>query len=131
MDERDIAGVPCQVITPDGDGPWPVLVWIHGGGWVIGRAAESTVTAQRLAVAAGCVVVNVDYRLAPEHPFPAALDDCVAVARWVLAHAAEVGGDPARVAVGGDSAGGNLSAVVANEVPGPASSSSSCTRSST
>ena len=116
--DRDIAGVPCQVITPDGEGPWPVLVWIHGGGWVIGRASESTVTAERLAVAAGCVIVSVDYRLAPEHPFPAALDDCGAVVRWVLERAGEIGGDPARVAVGGDSAGGNLSAVVANEVSG-------------
>jgi acetyl esterase len=115
---REIAGVACEVVTPPGLGPWPVLIWIHGGGWVIGTAAESCITCQRLAAGAGCIVVNVDYRLAPEHPFPAAPDDCTAVTRWVLAHAAELGGDPARVAVGGDSAGGNLSAVVANEVPG-------------
>jgi acetyl esterase len=95
-----------------------VLIWIHGGGWVIGTAAESSITCQRLAVGAGCVVVNVDYRLAPEHPFPAAPEDCTSVTRWVLDHAAELDGDPARVAIGGDSAGGNLSAVVANEVPG-------------
>jgi acetyl esterase len=118
VEPREIAGVPCEVITPPGEGARPVLIWIHGGGWVVGTAAESTVTCQRLAVGAGCIVVNVDYRLAPEHPFPAAPDDCTAVARWVLDHAAELGGDPARVAIGGDSAGGNLSAVVANEVPG-------------
>jgi len=118
VEPREIAGVPCEVITPPGAGARPVLIWIHGGGWVVGTAAESTVTCQRLAVGAGCIVVNVDYRLAPEHPFPAAPDDCTAVARWVLDHAAELGGDPARVAIGGDSAGGNLSAVVANEVPG-------------
>ncbi len=120
--DREIAGVPCQVITPEGEPPgggrWAVLIWIHGGGWVIGQASECTVSASRLAVRARCIVVNVDYRLAPEHPFPAALDDCVAVTRWVLEHAGELGGNPARVAVGGDSAGGNLSAVVANEVPG-------------
>ena len=119
---QEIAGVPCEVITPGGEAPgdrgWPVLIWIHGGGWVIGQAAESTITASRLGARAGCVVVNVDYRLAPEHPYPAAPDDCVAVTRWVLEHAGEFGGDPTRVAVGGDSAGGNLSAVVANEVPG-------------
>ena len=115
---REIAGVPCEVITPPGNGARPVLIWLHGGGWVVGTAAESTVTCRRLAAGAGCIVVNVDYRLAPEHPYPAAPDDCAAVTRWVLDHAAELGGDPARVAIGGDSAGGNLSAVVANEVPG-------------
>ena len=108
-----------------------MLIWIHGGGWVIGQARpRCAVTAQRLSAAAGCVVVNVDYRLAPEHPFPAAPDDCWRSTRWVLAHAGEIGGDPARVAVGGDSAGGNLSAVVANEVPAWCSNSS-CTRSRT
>jgi acetyl esterase len=116
--ERTIARVPCQVVTPNGDGPFPVLVWFHGGGWVIGSAALSLGTCRDLAAGAGCVVVDVDYRLAPEDAFPAAPDDCVAVTRWVLDHAAEIGGDPGRVAVGGDSAGGNLAAVVANEVPG-------------
>ena len=86
--QREIAGVPCEVITPPGNGARPVLIWIHGGGWVVGTAAESTVTCQRLAAGAGCIVVNVDYRLAPEHPFPAAPDDCAAVTRWVLDHAA-------------------------------------------
>ena len=120
IDRRDIAGVPCIVVTPevDADGPLPVLVWIHGGGWVIGSAESSLPTCRDLAEAAGCVVVDVDYRLAPEDPFPAPVDDCVAVTRWVLEHAGELGGDPARVAIGGDSAGGNLSAVVSLEVPG-------------
>lgn len=111
-------GVPVQVSWPEGDGPHPVFVWIHGGGWVIGSATESDVTARQLCTRAGCIVVNVDYRLAPEHPFPAAVEDCLAAARWTLDHIAELGGDPARVAVGGDSAGGNLAAVVAQELPG-------------
>ncbi|MCU0269323.1 MAG: alpha/beta hydrolase [Acidimicrobiales bacterium] len=118
IEERELAGVPCLVVTPHGERPLPVLVWLHGGGFVIGSAAESLHTARDLAARAGCLVVSVDYRLAPEHPAPAAADDCVAVARWVLEHAAELGGDPTRVAIGGDSAGGNLSAVVALEVPG-------------
>jgi len=116
--EQEIAGVPCRTVTPHGSGPFPVLIWLHGGGWVIGSAGLSLATACDLASGAGCVVISVDYRLAPEHRFPAAPDDCVAVTRWVLDHAGEIGGDPDRVAIGGDSAGANLSAVVANEVPG-------------
>jgi acetyl esterase len=113
VEERVLAGVPSIVVTPHGDGPFPVLVWIHGGGWVIGTAGESLATAKDLAAAAGCVVVSLDYRLAPEHKAPAAMDDCIAATEWVLSNAAEVGGDSNRVAVGGDSAGGNLSALVA------------------
>ena len=105
------AGVPGITVTPEGTGPFPVMVWIHGGGWVIGSADESIATARDLAAGAGCIVVSLDYRLAPEHKAPAAVDDCVAAVGWVLDHAAEIGGDPARVAVGGDSAGGNLAAL--------------------
>jgi acetyl esterase len=117
---RTIEGVKCQMIKPAGapSGPLPLLIWIHGGGFVIGSAENSEGTARRLANGAACVVVNVDYPLAPEAKFPAGVDACLAVAKWVKAHAAELGGDPARIAVGGDSAGGNLSAIVANEVPG-------------
>ena len=117
-DVRDVeaAGVPVRVYTPNGTGPFGILVWFHGGGWVIGSVADSDVTARELADGAGVVVVSVDYRLAPEHRFPAAVDDCLAATEWVLANAAELGGDPARVAVGGDSAGGNLAAVVSQQL---------------
>lgn len=118
VEAREIAGVPCQVVTPNGDGPFPVLVWIHGGGFVIGSAELSLGVARELAAGATCVIVSVDYGLAPENRFPGPVDECAAVTRWVLEHAGELGGDPARVAIGGDSAGGNLSAVVALEVPG-------------
>ena len=91
--------------APDGG---PVLVWFHGGGWTIGSATDASATCRDLAAQAGCVVVNVDYRLAPEHPFPQPLDDAVAVYRWCLDHAEEIGGDASRIAVGGDSAGGYL-----------------------
>jgi acetyl esterase len=106
-------GVPGITVTPNGEGPFPVLVWIHGGGWVIGSADESIATARDLAAGAGCIVVSLDYRLAPEHKAPAAADDCITAVGWVLEHAHEFGGDPQRVAVGGDSAGGNLAALVA------------------
>jgi acetyl esterase len=115
---RTLGGVPTLVVTPVGGGPFPVLVWFHGGGWVIGSAAQSLHTAKDLAAGAGVVVVVPDYRLAPEHPFPAAFDDTLAVTRAVLELASELGGPGAQVAVGGDSAGGNLAALAALFVPG-------------
>jgi acetyl esterase len=118
VEKRTVGGVPCLIVTPVGSGPMPILVWFHGGGWVIGSAELSLHTAKDLAAGAGCVVVVPDYRLAPEHPFPAAYDDALSVARAVLEQADQLGGDPARVAVGGDSAGGNLAAVAALGVPG-------------
>lgn len=109
-------GVACEVIIPHGDGPHPTLVWFHGGGWVIGSAATSVAICRDLAAAARCAVVSVDYRLAPEHRAPAAMMDCLGVTSWVLEHGREIGLDHTRVAVGGDSAGGNLAALVAQEL---------------
>jgi acetyl esterase len=116
VEDRTVPGpagaIPVRVYTPAGEPPFPVLVFFHGGGWVIGSVEGSDSTARALANASGCVVVSVEYRLAPEHKFPAAADDAYAATAWVAEHAAEIGGDPRRVAVGGVSAGGNLAAVV-------------------
>lgn len=118
VERSEIAGVPVHLVEPHGTEPFPVLVWFHGGGWVIGSSELSVPVCAELASRAGCLVVSVDYSLAPEHPFPRGLEDCLSVGEWVLEHAAEIGGDPSRVAVGGDSAGGNLATVVAQEVDG-------------
>jgi len=105
-------GVTADIHVPRGEGPFPVLVYLHGGGWICGSPATHRKLAHRFAEA-GFLVVNVDYRLAPEHPFPAPFDDCLFAVRWAAAEAARFGGDPARLAVGGDSAGGNLTAATA------------------
>lgn len=105
--------IPVRAYTPEGSGPFPCLVYFHGGGWVIGDIETHDGSCRELCNAAGCVVVSVDYRLAPEHKFPAAADDCFAALKWVAANVASLNVDASRLAVGGDSAGGNLSAVVA------------------
>ncbi len=99
-------------IGADSDQVLGGLVWFHGGGFVIGDLDTTDSTARALANASGAMVVSVDYRLAPEHPFPAAVDDAVAAYDWVVANAASLRLDATRLAVGGDSAGGNLAAVV-------------------
>ena len=100
-------------IGTDASAALPCLVFFHGGGWVIGDIASHDQVCRRLANAAKCAVLSVDYRLAPEHKFPAAYDDCVSAMRFAVQHSSEIGADPARIAVGGDSAGGNLAAAAA------------------
>jgi acetyl esterase len=113
-EEIEVAGRRTVVYRPRaGIAPQPCVVNFHGGGWVQGNPEQSQWFASRLSVRNRCVVVSPAYRLAPEHPFPAAVDDARAVVEWVVEHADELGIDPQRVAVMGDSAGGNLAAVAA------------------
>jgi acetyl esterase len=102
----------ARVYRPEGERPLPTVIFLHGGGWVIGDLDTHDNMARNICKSAGAVVVAVDYRLAPEHPFPAAAEDAAAAARWIAQHLDEFGGDQ-RLGVAGDSAGGNLAAVVA------------------
>ena len=114
--ETAVGTIPVRTYRPagvDAATPLPTLVYFHGGGWVIGDLDTHDVLCRQLVGEAGLMVVAVDYRLAPEHKFPAAVDDAWAATRWVVANAGRLGVDTQRVAVGGDSAGGNLAAVVA------------------
>jgi acetyl esterase len=115
--------ITVRLYAPEGPGPHPVLVYYHGGGWVIGDLYTHDGVCRSLANAARCAVASVDYRLAPESKYPVPVEDSYTALRWVVANAARLGVDPRRVAVGGDSAGGNLATVVAllaRERGGPA-----------
>ena len=117
VENRAIPGadgdIPVRIYTPKSSAPLPVLVYFHGGGWVLGDLDAADPICRSLANGAECVVVSADYRLAPEHKFPVAVEDAFAATRWVAQNAAAIGGDTDRIAVAGDSAGGNLAAAVA------------------
>lgn len=111
--ETAVGSIPVRCYTPvESEELLPVLVFYHGGGMVIGTLDSYDTLCRQLAVQSGCLVVSVDYRLAPENRFPAAVEDAYHALAWVVEHAAEIGGDPKRIAIGGDSAGGSLTAVV-------------------
>lgn len=108
---RDGAQLPARLYAPSADTALPLLLYLHGGGFTIGSIATHDVLCRELARLAGCMVVSLDYRLAPEHPFPTASNDAWDALAWLGANAGALGADPARLAVGGDSAGGTLAAV--------------------
>ena len=112
---RDIeaGGVKCRLYRSSNATAAPLLIYYHGGGWVIGDLNTHDDICRKLARDAHCSVIAVDYRLAPEHPAPAALDDCIVATQWIFANAKSLGIDATRIAIGGDSAGGNLAALVA------------------
>ena len=106
--------LPVRIYRPPSPAvPLPVIVWYHGGGWTTGSLETGDIVARALSSGIPAVVISVAYRLGPEHPWPAATEDATAALQWTAAHVGELGGDPAQVAVGGDSAGGNLAAVMA------------------
>lgn len=117
IDQKEISGpngpIGLRIYTPEGgSSPLPILLYIHGGGWVFGSANEYDEMCQELCVQSQFLVVSVDYNLAPEHPFPEPLQDCYTAAKWVYDNSADLGGDSQKMAVAGDSAGGNLSAAL-------------------
>ncbi len=113
IEDADADGVPVRIYRPSPDPDLPVIVYFHGGGWTIGSVAQFDLVTRQVANATNAIVVSVDYRLAPEHPFPAPLDDCWQALEWTAKNASTFGGDSSRLAVMGDSAGGNLAAVCA------------------
>jgi acetyl esterase len=117
VDDVDADGVPVRIIRGTDETPAPALVYFFGGGWVTGGLDDVEPSCRRLANAARCVVAAVGYRLAPEHPFPAALDDCAFASRWLVDHTDALGLDARRFAIGGASAGGNLAALVCLRAP--------------
>ena len=116
VEDKNIPGpetqIPVRIYTPSGQGPFPVLVWFHGGGWVLGDLDSADATARFLTIGSSSVVVSVDYRLAPETKFPGPLHDCYAATQWVYDNSKALNIDAGKIAVGGDSAGGNLAAAV-------------------
>ena len=117
VEDREIPGrngdIPVRIYNPRGTGPFPVTMMFHGGGWVIGDLETVDAQSRQVCNQVGCVVVAVDYRLAPEHRFPAAAEDCYDATVWTYENADQINADSTRLAVSGDSAGGNLAAVVA------------------
>ena len=108
-----VKGIPTRIYWPSDESGLPLLIWFHGGGWVTGGLDEADAVCRRLAQQSQAIVISVDYRHAPEDIAPAAYEDSVSATAWAAEHAAELGADAARIAVGGDSAGGNLAAAVA------------------
>jgi acetyl esterase len=117
VEDRDIRSRNCNVTarfyTPEGPGPFPIYVYFHGGGWVIGDLDTEDASCRAICNAVTCIVVSVNYRHAPEHKFPTAVHDAYEATSWIARHAAGFGGDASRLTIGGTSAGGNLAAVVA------------------
>ncbi len=110
------AEIPLRIYTPEGLGPYPVILFFHGGGWVLFDLDAYDPICSHLCALSGCVVVSVDYRRSPEYKFPAATDDCLAATKWVSGKIATLHGDPGRIFLAGDSAGGNLAAVTAMRI---------------
>ena len=104
--------IPLRIYRPEGAGPFPLFIYLHGGGWVFGSLDRSDNVCRYFANKIGCIVISVDYRLAPKHKFPAAVEDAYCATQWVAENAKRFKGDPARIAIAGASAGGNLAAAV-------------------